>query len=79
MSNEKKGLALEKINFILMGISIALIVLGFFLMSGEATTEEAFNPKIFDFQRITLSPIITLSGFVLMIVAIIWNPKKSEK
>ena len=38
---------LGKENFILMGVSVALIVIGFLLMGGGATTEETFNPDIF--------------------------------
>lgn len=79
MSNEKKGLALQKINFILMGISVGLIVIGFFLMSGSATTEAGFEPAIFSFQRIKLAPMVVLSGFLLMIVAIIWNPDRKKQ
>ena len=78
MSNGKKGLALEKINFILMGISVALIVVGFFLMSGSATVQD-FNPDIFSFRRIKLAPMVTLAGFLLMIVAVIWNPEKKKQ
>ena len=78
MSNEKKGFALGKINFILMGISIALVVVGFFLMSGSATELE-FNPDIFSARRIKVAPIVCLSGFVLMIAAIIWKPKEQKE
>ena len=42
---------LGKENFILMGVSVALIVIGFLLMGGGATTEETFNPDIFSTMR----------------------------
>jgi len=35
-SNEKTGFALSKTNWILMGVSVALIVFGFLLMTGGA-------------------------------------------
>ncbi|MCB9071321.1 MAG: DUF3098 domain-containing protein [Prevotellaceae bacterium] len=70
--------AFKKINFILMAIAFTLIVIGFFLMHGSATILE-FNPDIFSFRRITLAPIISMSGFTLMIVAILWKPKKEDK
>ncbi|HPO47998.1 MAG TPA: DUF3098 domain-containing protein, partial [Paludibacteraceae bacterium] len=41
-------------NFILMGIAVLLIILGFVLMHGSTTTLE-FNPNIFSFRRITLA------------------------
>ena len=42
---------LGKENFILMGVSVALIVIGFLLMGGGATTEETFNPDIFSTRQ----------------------------
>ena len=70
--------AFKKINFILMPIAFLLIVAGFFLMHGSSTTLE-FNPDVFSFRRITLAPIVSMSGFVLMIVAILWKTKKQDK
>ena len=68
---------LGKENFILMGVSVALIVIGFLLMGGGATTEETFNPDIFSFRRITLAPLTSLFGFLFIIVAILYKPRKS--
>lgn len=61
-----------------MAIAFLLIVTGFFLMHGSSTTLE-FNPDVFSFRRITLAPIVSMSGFVLMIVAILWKTKKQDK
>lgn len=44
-------------------------------MSG-APSGEVYNPDIFSFRRITLGPMISLFGFVSMIVAILYRPKK---
>ena len=68
---------LKKMNFILLGIAVLLIILGFVLMHGSTTTLE-FNPDIFSFRRITLAPIICMIGFVLMVVAILWKPKNDK-
>lgn len=68
----------SKINFILMGVAFAIIVLGFVLMYGSST-EVAFNPDVFSFRRITVAPIVCMLGFVLMIVAIMWKPKNRNK
>lgn len=68
----------SKINFILMGVAFAVIVLGFVLMYGSST-EVAFNPDVFSFRRITVAPIVCMLGFVLMIVAIMWKPKNRNK
>ncbi len=66
---------LPKLNLILIAISFAIIVIGFALMAGEPSGE-VYNPDIFSFRRITLGPMISLFGFVSMIVAILYHPKK---
>jgi uncharacterized Tic20 family protein len=76
-SNEKTGFALSKTNWILMGVSVALIVFGFLLMTGGASGEK-FNPDIFSTRRITVGPMISLFGFLFMIVAIMWPSEKEE-
>ncbi|MDR1369374.1 MAG: DUF3098 domain-containing protein [Dysgonamonadaceae bacterium] len=76
---DKKKFAFGKENFILLGISILVIIIGFFLMSGVQTTEETgFNPGIFDTRRIVIAPIVTMAGFFLVIWAILKKPKDTE-
>ena len=63
-----------KQNFIIVLIGIALIALGFILMIGGGSNDpDVFNEKMFDFQHITLAPILVLAGFVVEIVAIFWT------
>lgn len=66
---------LGKYNFRLMGIAGAVIVIGFLLMLGGSSTEEAFNPDIFSFRRIVAGPTIAFLGFLFMGYAIIRKPK----
>ncbi len=66
---------LPKLNLILIAVSVAIIVLGFALMAGEPSGE-VYNPDIFSFRRITVGPMISLAGFVMMIIAILYRPKK---
>ena len=73
-----RNLAFSKINYILLIVGLAIIVVGFMLMSGESTTEEAFNPDIFCDMRIKIAPMVCLFGFLFEIVAILW-PAKKEK
>jgi amino acid permease len=70
--------AFSKINYILLVIGLAIIILGFILMSGNGTTEEAFNPDIFSDTRIKVAPMVSLFGFVFVIVAILWPSKRSR-
>lgn len=77
MSN--KNYAFGKTNFILLAIGLAIIIIGFILMSGGATTDEAFNPAIFDARRIKVAPVVTFIGFVSIIVAIVYKDKSNNK
>ena len=73
---EEKKLPFTKMNYILVLVGVALIALGMILMIGGGSSDpDVFNPKMFNFQRLTLSPILILLGFVVEIVAIFWRKK----
>lgn len=76
VDNAKK-LPFSKVNYILVLVGVALIALGMILMIGGGSDDpDVFNEKMFNFQRITLAPILILAGFVVEIVAIFWRNKK---
>ncbi len=66
---------LTKINFILMAVCGAMIVIGFLLMLGEGNNVEQFNADIFSTRRIVVGPTIAFLGFVGMAFAIIFKKK----
>lgn len=75
-TEDKSGFAFGNINFILMGLGIAIVALGFYLMSGGASEDPAkFSEELFSARRITLAPITVLAGFAIILVAIM---KKSK-
>ncbi|MBD5321734.1 MAG: DUF3098 domain-containing protein [Bacteroides sp.] len=63
-------------NFILMAVAGAMIVLGFLLMVGGASTMDSFNADIFSTRRIVVGPAIAFLGFIFMGVGIMYSPKK---
>jgi uncharacterized membrane protein len=72
----KKKFVFGKENFIILAISIVLVIVGFWLMSGAKTTEETgFDPAIFSARRIIIAPIVTMAGFILVVWAILKKPK----
>ena len=76
-TDNQKVMLFSKQNFIILLIGIALLAFGFILMLGGGSNDpDVFNEKMFDFQRITLSTILVLAGFVVEIVAIFWKGKK---
>lgn len=79
IKEDVRNFPLTRINFILIGISIAVIIIGFLLMLGGSTTTEAFNPDIFSTRRIVVGPTIAFLGFIFMGAAIVYRPKKTTK
>lgn len=73
-----KILFMNKINYILIAVAVAVIIIGFVLMTGSPSTATEYNPDIFSFRRITLAPIVCLIGFLLVIVGIMYRPKEKE-
>ena len=68
--------AFTKENYRLMLIGLGFIVIGFILMiGGGSKNPQDYNPAIFDFQRLTLAPILILAGYVIEIFAIMKKPK----
>lgn len=67
--------AFSKINYILLAVGFLIIIVGFILMGGDSTTEEAFNPEIFSTMHIKVAPMVCLFGFLFEIVAILWQSK----
>ncbi len=72
---DKRNLAFDKINFILLAVGMIVVIIGFILMSGSGSTETTYNPDIFSVRRIKVAPVVCLIGFVSIIYAIIRKPK----
>ena len=73
---EKSNFAFGRMNFILLGVGMLAVIIGFILMSGGSSSEEAYNPDIFSTRRIVVAPIVCLLGFVSMIYAVMRKPKE---
>lgn len=50
-----------------------LIIVGYVMMSGPGSTGQSFNPDIFSVRRIVIAPILCLSGYLLIIVGIVFR------
>ena len=80
MKKHHSTLIFGKRNYIFMAIGLAVIALGFILMSGGGSDDpNIFDPTIYNSQRIHLAPILVLIGFGIEIYAILLNPNKIEK
>lgn len=77
---DKQKFAFDRTNFILLAIGMAVVIIGFMLMTGPSSTETAFEPDIFSVRRIRVAPVVSLLGFIFMIYAVLRKPKiKAEE
>lgn len=76
---DKKNFAFDRMNFILLAVGMAVVILGFILMSGSGSTETHYDPEIFSARRIKVAPVVCLIGFVSMIYAVMRKPKDMHK
>lgn len=75
----KSQFVFERKNYKFMLIGIAVIVLGFILMTGGGSDDpNVFNPEIYSWRRIRLAPALILIGFGIEVYAILLNPNKKK-
>ena len=75
---DRRNLAFDRVNYILLVVGMVIVVIGFILMSGAGSSESAYNPDIFSARRIKVAPVVCLIGFVSMIYAVMRKPKDKE-
>ena len=79
-SKPTKDFIFQKRNYLFLFIGLALIALGFILMSGGGSDDpNVFNPDIYNFRRIRLAPTLVLIGLGIQVYAILLNPNKNKK
>lgn len=67
--SEKRKLAFNKTNYVIMIAGIAVLILGFIFMTMDS------EPYGFGFMGLTLGPIVVMLGFLIEFVAIFYKPK----
>lgn len=68
-----------KTNYVVLLIGLAVIGLGFLLMSGGGSDDpNVFSEEIFNFRRIRLAPTVVLAGFGVVIYSIFKKDKSSK-
>lgn len=72
---DKRNYAFDKVNFILIAVGMAIVILGFILMSGGGSDESVFDAYIFSVRRIKVAPVVCFIGFISIVYAIIRKPK----
>ena len=72
---DKRNFAFDKVNFILIAVGMAIVILGFILMSGGGSDESVFDDDTFSVRRIKVAPVVCFIGFISIVYAIIRKPK----
>ena len=73
--SDKQKFAFDKVNFILLAVGMAIVIIGFLLMTEPSSSERVFEPDIFSARRIKVAPVVCLFGFLSMIYAVLRKPK----
>ena len=64
--------AFGRSNYVWLGIGIAILMVGYLLMSGGGSDEtNVFDESIFSARRITLAPTVVLAGYGVIFYAIL--------
>ena len=72
----KKQFVFGRRNYKFMFIGIAIIAVGFLLMSGGGRDDpNVFNEEIYNFRRIRLAPALVIIGFAVEVYAILTKPE----
>lgn len=70
--NQDTEFVFAKSNYIFLLIGLAIVALGFILMSGGGNDDPTkFNDAIYNFQRIKLAPTVVFAGFGVIIYSIL--------
>ena len=71
------GFAFGLLNYVLMGVGLVILALGYILLSGGGSDDpNTFNPAMFDNRRLVVAPILIVVGFVVEILAIMYKARK---
>jgi len=68
---QKQSFVFKKKNYLLMGLGIVFMIIGYLLMQGGGSEDpNVFNDEIFSARRITWAPLMLIIGLVIEVYAI---------
>ena len=60
--SDKQKFAFDKVNFILLAIGMAIVIIRLSIDDGTYIVRNAFEPDIFSVRRIKVAPVVCLFG-----------------
>lgn len=76
---ENRNFAFGRVNYVMLAVCMAVVIIGFVLMGGSGSSEDKFDPAIFSAVRIKVAPVVCLVGFVAMIAAVMYRPRQKAQ
>ena len=77
---EKRPPLFRKTNYILMGVGLLALVIGYILLYAPGSPDPAqFDETIFDTRRLVVAPIFMTVGLIVEIFAIMWHPRHKKE
>lgn len=75
------GMAITRKGIVWMIIGLAVMVIGFIILSGGGSDDPAvFNGEMFNFRRLVIAPVFIIAGIAIEVLAIMgWLPGKKEE
>ena len=71
-NNNLQEFPLGKKNFMLIGLGVIVVIIGFFLMSGGGADDvSSYSEDIFSFRRMYIAPVTILAGYGIVMWGII--------
>lgn len=71
------GFSLPKKSVRLIVVGLVVMISGYILlMGGGSPSPDTFNPAMFNFQRMVISPLLVVLGMVIILIAIMRKPKE---
>lgn len=68
----------KNVKLILAGL--VLMIAGYILLIGGGSADpNVFNPDMFNFRRLVVSPVLVIAGIVLIIYSIMHTPGKGDR
>lgn len=80
MDKANHRFAFQDLNYKLLIIGLVINIIGFILMIGGGSADPTkFDAEaLFSPVRLTVSPILIVAGYIIMIYAIMKKPKKTD-
>ena len=74
--SEQTNFLFRRENYLIMITGVVILIFGYFLMSGGTQQPNEYKAEeIYSFRRVTLAPIVVISGYVVVIFGILRKPK----